>query len=217
MRRTREAEQIFLLCKTDLTRTRAEFHVGRQRWRRNDIWSAVGEGREGGQIRSVTQRNVTNRPTVCSRLLLEPDGGRLSRISVSRRPGASVLVCLCHFRDTVPDLTRKIDSYLKSCEIDGYLVFPLCLLAPTERRHFFRPNCCIKTYPLPRTMNFRPRFDPFMDGNALLASHPNNFRPFLLWIFSFAEKEIFHSTRFTLIIKIIAKGGISETRRRSET
>lgn len=27
----REAEQIFLLCKTDLTRTRAEFHVGRQR------------------------------------------------------------------------------------------------------------------------------------------------------------------------------------------
>lgn len=31
MRRTREAEQIFLLCKTDLTRTRAEFRFGRQR------------------------------------------------------------------------------------------------------------------------------------------------------------------------------------------
>lgn len=32
MRRTREAEQIFLLCKTDLTRTRMEeFRFGRQR------------------------------------------------------------------------------------------------------------------------------------------------------------------------------------------
>lgn len=158
------------------------------------IYGARLEGREGRQIRSVTQRNVTNRPTVCSRLLLEPDGGRLSRISVSRRPGASVLVCLCHFRDTVPDLTRKIDSYLKSCEIDGYLVFSLCLLAPTERRHFFRPNCCIKTYPLPGPW-ILPRFDLFMDGNVCSLSTQISFDCSDYEFFRSQKKKIFHSTK----------------------
>lgn len=97
--------------------------------------------------------NLADCPTVCSRLLLEPGGGRLSHISVSRRPGpAPVLVCLCHFRDTVPDLTRKIDSYLKSCEIDGYLVFPL-FARPDRPSPFFPPKLLYQNVSFGRTMN----------------------------------------------------------------
>lgn len=70
----REAEQIFLLCKTDLTRARAKFHVGRHNDDDEMIygWRGSERGRESGQIRSEPNvTNVTNRPTVCSRLLLE--------------------------------------------------------------------------------------------------------------------------------------------------
>lgn len=117
-------------------------------------WRGSERGRESGKYESepgVT--NLADRPTVCSRLLLEPGGGRLSHISVSRRPGpAPVLVCLCHFRDTVPDLTRKIDSYLKSCEIDGYLVFPL-FARPDRPSPFFPPKLLYQNVSFGRTMN----------------------------------------------------------------
>lgn len=63
-----------------------------------------------------------------------------------------MLVCLCHFRDTVPDLTRKIDSYLKSCEIDGYLAFPL--FARIDRPSpFFPPKLLYQNVSFARAMN----------------------------------------------------------------
>lgn len=62
------------------------------------------------------------------------------------RAAPGQLVCLCHFRDRLADLTRAIDSYLKFGEIDGYLVLPL--FARRDRQSpFFRPSCRVETNP----------------------------------------------------------------------
>lgn len=136
-----------------------------QRWRRNDIWMA--RFRAWKRKRANTkraQRNQRHQPS--NRLFPSPFGSRLSHISVSRRPGPPpVLVCLCHFRDTVLRTLRAKLIVIWSPVKLMVIWCSLCLLAPTDRRHFFRPNCCIKTYPLRRTMN-SPRFDLFMDGNV---------------------------------------------------
>lgn len=47
------------------------------------------------------------------------------------------LVCLCHFRSSLADLARGIDSYLESREIDSCLEFASVGTRRNDRRRFF--------------------------------------------------------------------------------
>lgn len=164
--------------------------------------------------------NLADRPTVCSRLLLEPGGGRLSHISVSRRPGpAPVLVCLCHFRDTVPDLTRKIDSYLKSCEIDGYLVFPL-FARPDRPSPFFPPKLLYQNVSFGRTMNLATIPSVYGWERVSLAQlafdEISSYLRSVYELFSSSKKENIPFTKVVLVAstiersRYISKGGIGK-------
>lgn len=55
------------------------------------------------------------------------------------------LVCICHFRDSLANLTREIDSYWSPAKL-MVIWSCLCLIVATQHRHFFRPNCWLMNF-----------------------------------------------------------------------